>query len=424
MINELKLVSRRYRKSTDGNFAIMFAVVIGILALGAGVALDISNTISKKTNAQDNIDAAILAAAKLTFIDGQNEKEAQALVDKMLAPLTLQGGLTCEPLNAIDSGYTLECTGIADSFIPGVTGKNELPYSITTSASVGVSPNIELSFVYDISNSMKRKQLNALEETLDQLVSSDVFERKDEKAVFSLIPFANTVAFDMSYDKWLDPSRGLEHAPSFTGCFTRATTDITMPFTGDTLPEEISAPEIAGNKVACPPQAMAARFFNKERAPINSMIKGISTTFGTGTSDALTWGYRSLHPDMRGILTDSATFPRDFSTDNKKILILLTDGQPFNKEWTREEKQPGKQAADVGYEAFVETCDYIEAQDEPIDIWVVSLGNFLSRSGNDLRGAFTDCIRGNGQFVEAKSRTLSETINRILDAEKNLRLSN
>jgi len=301
------LVSRRYRKSTDGNFAIMFAVVMGILALGVGVALDINNTITIKTKAQDNIDAAILAAARLTFVDGQSEKEAQALVDKMLAPLTLQGGLTCEPLNAIDSGYTLECTGIADSL-----------------------------------------QLNALEETLDQLVSSDLFERKDEKAVFSLIPFANTVAFDMSYDKWLDPSDGLEHTPSFTGCFTRATTDITMPFTGDTLPEEISAPEIAGNKVACPPQAMAARFFNKERAPINSMIKGISTTFG------------------------SATFPRDFSTENKKILILLTDGQPFNKEWTREEKQPGKHGADVGYEAFVETCDYIEAQGEAIDLWVVS----------------------------------------------------
>jgi len=420
--NKLKSVWARYVKESNGNVAMMFAIFMVVLILSISVSFDVSNAVSKKGNAQDNLDAAVLAASKLVFMENGTEKDAQALIDGMLAPL-LSKGLKCKPLQILNKELSINCRGQSKSIFPSLSGKDELPYGIHSSGTSGI-PNIELSFVYDISNSMTKSQLKALERSLEDLIANKVFAYNDDSAVFSLIPFANTVAFDLSYDKWLDPFNGLDITPNFVGCFTRATTDITVPFTAS----EIAAPKDIQTKSklqeACPSQANAARFFNKTKAPIQSMIKGITTTHGTGTSDALTWGYRSLHPEMRGVLTDSPIFPRDFSENNRKILVLLTDGKPFNRSWTKAEKKNSKKPGDAGFEEFVKTCNYIKSQGEAIDIWVVALGNFINGSGYDLRGAFTDCTSGNGQFIEADKKTLSASISSALNIEDSVRLTN
>lgn len=414
-----------FGKNKDGSVAVVFAVTLFLILLVMCIAIDVNTLTSRKSKIQDKTDAATLAVAKLVYLEGASQKEGQALFDHFLADYSKNGRMTCDPIIFKDQGNSVvtNCDGKIEPIMPRIIGKDKLGFKVTSSVVAGFQKNFEVSFVFDISNSMKLKQITALEATLDKLVSSDMFKNNSEKAVFSLIPFANTVAFDTStYNKWVDKSID----PTFTGCFTRATTDITKAFTGGR--DETSAPMRIGTMTvnSCPPQPMSARFFNKSRGSVNSMITGIQTTFGTGTSDALMWGYRSLHPDMRNVITTNKTFPRDFSEQNKKLLILLTDGKPFNSPWTNDEKNldGGKDPDQAGYEKFVETCNHIDSKDELVDIWVIALGNFVNKSGFDLRGAFTDCTRGKGKFLEADDKSLSDMITGIIENEMNLRISN
>jgi len=72
-----------YRKETDGNVAVMFAIclffIIGLLA----VAVDLSNGFSAKQRLQDTTDAIALLAAKDKSLDtpAKLEEAAQALYD-------------------------------------------------------------------------------------------------------------------------------------------------------------------------------------------------------------------------------------------------------------------------------------------------------------------------------------------------------
>jgi len=90
---ELRLLWSRYCKNPDGNIAIIFAICVTILAVTISLAIDISTVTSKKSNMQDKIDAAILAATKLVFLDNKSEKEGQAVFDEMLQPFLSDGTL-------------------------------------------------------------------------------------------------------------------------------------------------------------------------------------------------------------------------------------------------------------------------------------------------------------------------------------------
>jgi|GEM_PF-3708677 len=413
-----------FRKNKDGNMAALLSLSVVVVMFVIGVAIDISTAASKKQTMQDNIDAALLAAASRIYYTGAKKRDGQAIINDMLKEHLTRGGLNCQPIKVKKNTINLNCDGDVPTLMPKIVGKKKLSYKINSTVVAETPGNTEISFVYDISNSMRGRKLRSLEKALKNFVSHEVFTASNSSTIFSLIPFANTVAFDLSYDKWLDPVDGLSLTPNFTGCFTRETTDVNRPFTGrDT---EISAPlkRPRGKHNACPPQSMAARFFNKDRRPIKSLITNLQPTFGTGTSDAMVWGYRSLHPDMRGIIDDNTSYPRDFHAKNKKVLILMTDGKPFNDFWTDGPRKKGignKETQSI--RKLVETCDYIKAKNEPIDIYVVALGDFITRSGKDLRTVFKNCTQGDGHFTTTGSRKLSETITSIISQDKVLRIS-
>jgi len=423
IVKKINSLFKRYCLQIDGNFSMMFSLLILVLVFSVGAVLDISSLSAKKAKVQNKVDAASLAVGRSMFIDGKSLAEGQALANSFLSELLEDGTSACGPIEVQDYSVTISCSGHVDTFLPGIVNKDKLAFNVSSESVAGLQQNYEVSFVFDISDSMNNRRIRALEDSLDILVSSQIFDFNTQNAVFSLIPFANSVSFDSSFDKWLHPIDGLSLTPEFSGCFNRETTAPSEPFTG--ADEEISAPARVGGgsgPVSCPPENMSARFFNSDRSSVTSMITGIETTFGTGTSDALTWGYRSLHPDMRGIIDSSSTFPRQFSDANKKTLILMTDGKPFNVPWTG--RRPARsQMENDSIDKLIETCDFINSQDEPIDIFIVALGSFVNSSGRDLRGEFENCTQGSGYFVEADIHELADTIGRIVSEELEMRIS-
>ena len=50
-------------------------------------------------------------------------------------------------------------------------------------------------------------------------------------------------------------------------------------------------------------------------------------------SDALVWGFRSLDPALRGIMSSEQQYPLAIGQSSKNI-IMMTDGRPYDRPWT------------------------------------------------------------------------------------------
>ena len=89
-----------FATSQDGSVATIFAVALVPVVIAAGVGIDVSRTMSARTNLQDALDSTALALAHMPVGSSQAELEAKAkawlsanLNDASLTPvqLSIQG---------------------------------------------------------------------------------------------------------------------------------------------------------------------------------------------------------------------------------------------------------------------------------------------------------------------------------------------
>ncbi len=277
---------------------------------------------------------------------------------------------------------------------------------------------MEVSLVFDISDSMEASgSIPALERALERFVDNPVFTSANENAVFSLIPYANSVAFSNVHTSWINPIGGYDYSPTFQGCFMPDFADINTIFDGQ--PIAYAAPQRFNNHGSplCPSQNMAAQFFISDSRDVISMVRNIESANGTGTNEALTWGYRSLIPSSAGAFAGNTKFPRSFSPENKKILILLTDGKPVNKMWLEKEKLESEESEEM----FHKTCETIKSSGHELDVYMIGFGT-LKRSGKDLKKLLEDCTLGRGYFISANQQTLGDTLSDIISGYNNVAL--
>lgn len=416
---------QNYNRNNDGNFSIMFGMLSLLFAIAVSVVFDFSVLSSKKLSVQDRMDAAALAAAKLIYVNRKSKREGQALVNDMLDDLITGESLRCEPIEAADNEVKINCQGSVKTIMPGVVNRGKMDYQILSSAMAGDGKKYEIAFVFDISSSMDNSVL-ALQDALDDFVNNQLFSATPTTdAIFSLIPYGGSVAFDSSFSRWLDPVTGLSLTPSYTGCFMPEATDLSQPFTGDATQRAARNHQNRRTRnYVCPDPSMAARFFVEETtSSVTTMVNNIKLSQATGSDVGLVWGYRSLLPEMRGILDPASPFPRDFDENHKKILILMTDGAPTNVRWRDANGRRLPVSGPDGFGRFKNTCDAIRAENKDIDIYMIGFGRANSGSRTDFRSFMEDCTMGDGQFVSARSENLSDILASILTREMDLRIS-
>ncbi len=71
-------LASRLLRDRGGNFAMVTAVIIPVILMAAGVAIDLTKTVLAKAELQDASDAAVLAAAAALANDGKSIEEARA----------------------------------------------------------------------------------------------------------------------------------------------------------------------------------------------------------------------------------------------------------------------------------------------------------------------------------------------------------
>lgn len=133
-----------------GNVAMIFGLCVIAIMLVVGLAVDYSNMSRQHSQAQDSIDAAVLAAAKTEGSDAQK----LAVYRKALKENFADGDIREASLD-ID-GQTYYGTAVLEVplIFGAILGKNSAPVSVDASVSYD-SNTLEVALVLDVSGSMQ-----------------------------------------------------------------------------------------------------------------------------------------------------------------------------------------------------------------------------------------------------------------------------
>jgi len=412
--------TQEYRDCKRGNISILAATLFSVAALGVAVSIDIGTAISSKSKTQDQLDAAVLNVTKFLSDEDNTLEEAQKTFNLVMREDVAAYNLQCDPLSKTVDVVSTNCRGASTSFFGRVTKKEVLPFTISSAATVtgsGEETNLEVTFVYDISVSMRNAGLlPPLEGALQNFTQHSAFS-DNSNAKFSLIPYGGGVIFDSSMANLLAAS----DRSRFQGCFTPQTITSSaqlLDVSSGALEAAYRSENInsAGDPI-CPDASMTSAFFKEDASQVTTLTRNLIASQGTNSSEGLVWGYRSLHPSMRGVFTSTdSKYPLEIKSENKKILILMTDGKPLNSG-----NLDGKKITNVderraiSARMFEDTCRAIKASSDNIDLYTIGFGKATSTGGEDLREFLEDCVKGNGKFSPATEDSLSSVISEILD---------
>jgi Flp pilus assembly protein TadG len=148
-----------FRKSEDGNVAIMFAAVVVLLGLGLAVAVDGNKMVSVKSKAVSIADSAALAGAAASETDFDNRL---AIVQAYIEANTFKLGadvLKGEPIITFDDEneiVTVEIPTTVNLAFGGFVGSKTKPVSAVSTATYlknNIDP-VSIAFALDVSGSM------------------------------------------------------------------------------------------------------------------------------------------------------------------------------------------------------------------------------------------------------------------------------
>ena len=409
----------RYTGDTSGNITIMSVAVFPVMLALIGTAISIVDVQNRQSKLQNHTDSMSLMMAKLKKDFTGVEARGAYLV---YINSDLREGESCDfKLRKRRGGATtatLNCNGQVDTFLPEFTGLGSLTYS-TSATATNSSDIYEIAFVFDISDSMAGDEMEELRVTLDEFNKSVLFDHSDSRV--SLIPFANTVRLGDRFEQFVDPATGYDVTNgAYTGCFDREATDPTINIK-TTSGYPLVNYAIASGREVCPNEDMTA-IFHKTTSDweVKDLPGNIDLAFGTGLSDGLVWGFRSLDPDLRGLLSDDSRYPLQNNINTSKHVIMMTDGRPYDRPYV------GPGGGDVtkqrSLERFKTVCSQLEFDQKEISFHLINFNN--KNLPDETLEIYKNCVKGEGQYYEAKSGELSDIIDLIASKVSTLRISN
>ena len=409
----------RYTFNTSGNFGVMAAILVPLVLSVVGAGISMQDVTSRKSDLQNHADHMSLMIAKLKHDHSRSREARQAFVEYRSA--SLRDGERCyhtiSQTNAGATTATVNCTGSVPTFLPKFTSLASLPYTVH-SASTTSSKAFEIAFVFDISDSMVGDEMKELQTTLDEFTESVLFDHPNSR--LSLIPFANTVRLDDRFEQFVDRSTGYAVTNGvYTGCFDREATDPTIDIK-KTSGYPLVNHEIASGREVCPSEDMTAIFHKTASDKEVTKLSGnIELAFGTGMSDGLVWGYRSLDPNYRGLLSDESRYPLDNTPETEKHLIMMTDGRPYDRPYTG--PGGGSVTQQISLDRFETVCSQLEFIKQGINFHLINFNN--NKLTNEQVDIYETCVKGEGKYYEANSGELSGIISQILDQASELRVT-
>jgi Flp pilus assembly protein TadG len=218
------MLLKRFWRSDAGNFGMMLAVGLPAILGAVGFAVDVSNLLAARTNLQNALDSAVLAASRL--MDGSQSRE-EAFDGFFAANVAGRTGLeNAEADLSVEEGINyIKTTATAQAdvklyfaFLFGDSARVSAQASAYESTA-----NLEVALVLDNTGSMGDTNMKALREAATDLVKTLEEEKvkKPEREIrAALVPFATAVNVKGKGYKqdWIDTRRSLPDSdPSLNG---------------------------------------------------------------------------------------------------------------------------------------------------------------------------------------------------------------
>jgi len=406
---------RRFFCDRKAQVAIQLAVVAAPLLALNGAAVDFAHGLMRKTELQNAVDAAALAAARIGPQErARAEQEASALLHASLdGRLELSG-----PPSFAWTGdaVTVEAEGHLDSLFGDLVGDGSLAVAADATATASSARPTEIAFAIDVTNSMASGDndvaaLNAIRDTLERLDNGQTGGLRA-----SVVPFTDRVNIGTHRSAWLSVA-----APSgWNGCVeprevshagwlhwlrdTRPSSSATrfLPTAPGHVISTLNAPGLP----ACSNSQILGPFDSP--SALRSALNGGLNRTGTGRmDDGMAWAWRLLSTEWTG-LWGATNYPRPAS-EVRKIAVLITDGHTTAYQFEVLNGLPAdtsygwNNGAPNGFANLVRVCD--QMKEDEIEIFAIFLrGNwriasFMQQCASGPEYYFdVDTI---GEFVEA-----------------------
>lgn len=425
----------KFAQDRSGNVAMLMAISLGAVSLVMFGGIQFNNVVTLRKGVQSAVDAAALTAT-LELGRGATEAEATVMALETFTAnvASLPSGLDPEQVPAFT--YT---TDLQDVFVEadysseldiplnGVFGLPTYTVNVQSSGFISV-PRDEIALVLDVSVSMTGQKFESLKTATSNFVTIiDPYTPADGSyRVVNVLPFADRVNFGTGFEDFLAPETATHPDSFYEGCFededTATQADDSDDVAGELLPFE-NGIHSGSNLPYCPTAASEAFLATGDSVEIMDRIDNLALAFGTGTSHALSWGWRTLSPEWRRHFNMPFNLPRAFSPRNRKIIILLTDGQIFNIRYQPDAAGAREfrfQPRDEALVDFMEVCEKIADQDEVI---VYTIGFDLAAADEEFREALIDCATDDGQYFDADVADLTNVFVEIADEVNSARLT-
>lgn len=190
-----------FKRSKSGNVAMVFGLTIAIVFAAAGGAIDFGRWVAARTQTQNAVDAAVLAAGRTLQASGGDTDAALQTARTYYEEL--------KPGDAADKNVVFELTdngtairAFTESTIPtpflSMVGIESMPVNTSAKAVLAVGGNaetsLEISMMLDITGSMSGSKLADLKLAAKDLINIVVWENQSEHTSrVAIAPFAPRV---------------------------------------------------------------------------------------------------------------------------------------------------------------------------------------------------------------------------------------
>ncbi|SFT77093.1 Flp pilus assembly protein TadG [Pseudovibrio denitrificans] len=331
---------KKFNRSEDGVVAVLVAVLMVLMIVFAGMAIDFGMGFNTRRAVNQALDAAVLAVANKLSTTDMSKAEVQAMIEEYFeANIKDSIGEDVEVTKPIVKyeigGDTISASAsakLSNSFSPMIGLLTGGSSDETSDLAVGSSStarfprsNVEVSVIVDVTGSM-RSHIGALKRASTSLLNALLPEDTDiakSRIRVSFIPYSNGVKLDNTL------AEKATFDVSYYGCvheriMNQATTEVPHDFEDD----EGNTDYIGSGYSYCPRNAKIVPL-TADRTKIESSIRQLSAGGGTAGQIGIAWGWYTISPRWSSFWPTNSK-PLSYDTPNiRKYAVFMTDGD-FN----------------------------------------------------------------------------------------------
>ncbi len=208
----MRLLFRKYVSDRRGNTAMVFALCLLALLSAVAGAIDFSQLLWQKRQAQDALDEAALAVAISSTTDTNTQKAiAQTVFKQNVDAKKVNATISAMNFNSTARTFAMTANGTYQPYLLQLVGITSMPYTVNSSTIKAADGTLEVALVLDNTWSMSESldgsqtKIQVLQTAAKSLVSSVMTTANKSYVKMAIVPYANyvNVGTGNRYQSWM-----------------------------------------------------------------------------------------------------------------------------------------------------------------------------------------------------------------------------